>query len=72
MPDKEGKQGLQCDFMTIGELAEYLQIHPSMQLHFATIFRLLRQGELRAFRVGSEWGFSRDSVERLVHLASGE
>jgi excisionase family DNA binding protein len=58
--------------MTFDELAEFLRMHPSMRLHSSTIFRLLRKGKLRAFRVGSEWRFSRDSVERLVDLDSDE
>jgi excisionase family DNA binding protein len=56
--------------MTIGELAEYLRLHPSMQLHSSTIFRLLRRGTLHAFKVGSTWGFSRESIDRLVQLES--
>jgi excisionase family DNA binding protein len=67
-----GKTRLPHDIMTFDELAEFLRMHPSMRLHSSTIFRLLRMGKLRAFRVGSEWRFSRDSVERLVHLDSDE
>jgi excisionase family DNA binding protein len=48
--------------MTVGELAEYLRTQPSMRLHSATISRLLRQGKLLAFRVGSEWRASPSSA----------
>lgn len=71
MPDKDGRHALRRDFMTVGELAEYLGKHPSMRSHSAAIFRLLRQGKLRTFRVGSKWEISRDSVN-LVYLTSGE
>ena len=50
--------------MTIGELADFLRLHPSMQLHPSTIYRLLRQGKLSAFKVGSKWCFSREAIER--------
>ena len=44
--------------MTVKELAEYLKIHPS------TIYRLLKTGQLPAFRVGSDWRFN---VEEIDH-----
>jgi excisionase family DNA binding protein len=62
------KQATQGDIMTVGELAEFLRWHPSMQLHPSTIYRLLRRGELPAFKVGSNWGFSREAIGRLVQL----
>ena len=54
--------------MTAGELADFLQLHPSMQVHSSTIYRLLRQGKLRAFKVGSNWCFNREAIHRLVEL----
>jgi excisionase family DNA binding protein len=66
--NEEVKQALQGDFMTVGELAEFLQLHPSMQVHPSTIYRLLRRGKLPAFKVGSDWGFSREAIDRLVQL----
>ena len=66
--NEEVKQAQQGDIMTVGELAEFLQLHPSMQLHRSTIYRLLRRGELPAFKVGSDWGFSREAIGRLVQL----
>lgn len=44
--------------MTIRELSEFLRVHPT------TIYRLLRQGRLPGFRVGSNWRFSREAIER--------
>jgi excisionase family DNA binding protein len=43
---------------TIKELSDRLRVHPT------TIYRLLRRGELPAFRVGSNWRFSRDALEQ--------
>ncbi|MBV8360714.1 MAG: helix-turn-helix domain-containing protein [Deltaproteobacteria bacterium] len=50
--------------MTVGEFADFLRLHPAMRLHSSTIYRLLRQGKLRAFKVGSDWCFSREAIDR--------
>lgn len=42
---------------TIKELSEHLRVHPT------TIYRLLRQGRLPGFRVGSNWRFNRVVIE---------
>jgi excisionase family DNA binding protein len=60
------------EILTFGELAEFLRWHPSMQSQSATIYRLLRQGQLRAVKIGSQWGFSRESIDRLVQLESSK
>jgi excisionase family DNA binding protein len=54
------------DIITARELAAYLRVHPS------TIYRLLHRGKLPAFRVGSDWRFSREAIERwcLAQLAN--
>jgi excisionase family DNA binding protein len=56
--DEELKQAPQASIMTGRELAEYLRVHRS------TIYRLLRHGTLPAFRVASDWRFSREAVDR--------
>jgi excisionase family DNA binding protein len=66
--NEEVKQTRSGDIMSVGELAEFLQSHLSMQLHPSTIYRLLRRGKLPAFKVGSDWGFSREAIDRLVQL----
>ena len=66
--NEEVKHALRGDIMTVGELAEFLRLHPSMRLHPSTIYRLLRRGKLPAFKVGSDWGFSREAIGRLVEL----
>jgi excisionase family DNA binding protein len=47
--------------LTLGELAEFLKAHPT------TIYRLLREKHIPAFRVGSEWRFHQDSVEQWIN-----
>jgi excisionase family DNA binding protein len=56
--DEEAKQAPPSNVMTVRELAEYLRVHPS------TIYRLLRQGRLPGFRVGSDWRFSREAIDQ--------
>ncbi|HTT75448.1 MAG TPA: helix-turn-helix domain-containing protein, partial [Candidatus Binataceae bacterium] len=43
---------------TVRELSEYLRVHPT------TVYRLLRAKQLPGFRVGSEWRFSVDMIDR--------
>ena len=42
--------------MTVAELSVYLRVHRS------TIYRLLKKGDLPAFRIGSDW---RSNVEEI-------
>lgn len=48
----------QEEIFTIKELSEHLRVHPT------TIYRLLRQGRLPGFRVGSNWRFNRAAIEQ--------
>jgi excisionase family DNA binding protein len=45
--------------MTVRELSEYFGVHR------ATIYKLLRKGELPAFRIGTDWRFNAEDVDRL-------
>ena len=49
--------------MTVAELSVYLRVHRS------TIYRLLKQRDLPAFRIGSDWRFSVEEIDgwRLNH-----
>jgi len=66
MDDDESKQNPQDvpaappKIMTVFELAEYLNVSA------ITIYRLLKAGQLPAFRVGSEWRFSADAIARWM------
>lgn len=46
--------------MTLEEVAAFLKVHPS------TIYRLLRRNEIPAFKMGSDWRFNQESIERWV------
>jgi excisionase family DNA binding protein len=59
-------QAAQSDqIFTIKELSEHLRVHPT------TIYRLLRQGRLPGFRVGSNWRFSREAIEQWERDQAG-
>jgi excisionase family DNA binding protein len=44
--------------MTVKELASYLQVHTS------TIYRLLARGLLPGYKVGSDWRFNFEDIEK--------
>lgn len=46
------------EILTVREVSEYLRVHPT------TIYRLLRSKQIPAFRVGSEWRFGIESIDR--------
>jgi excisionase family DNA binding protein len=46
--------------MTVNEIAQYLRVHAT------TIYRLLKENRVPAFRVGSDWRFSRRAVDRWM------
>jgi excisionase family DNA binding protein len=48
------------EILTMKEICDLLKIHPS------TIYKLVKQGEIPAFRIGSEWRFRRDTILRLL------
>ena len=46
--------------LTVEEVADFLQIHPS------TVYRLLKNRRIPAFRMGSDWRFNQESIEQWV------
>jgi excisionase family DNA binding protein len=44
--------------MTVKEVADYLHVHQS------TIYRMLKRAQLPAFRVGSDWRFNIENIDR--------
>jgi excisionase family DNA binding protein len=44
--------------LTVQELSEYLRVHPT------TIYRLLRTKQIPGFRVGSDWRFDTETIDR--------
>lgn len=52
------------EILTVEEVADFLSVHRS------TIYRLLRKGDIPAFKVGSDWRFVRFEVELWTRLRS--
>ena len=46
--------------MTLEEVAKYLRLHRT------TVYRLAREGVIPGFKVGSQWRFSKDRVDRWM------
>ena len=46
--------------MTVAEIAEYLKVRQ------ITIYRWARKGKIPAFKVGTDWRFDRDAIEKLM------
>ena len=44
--------------LTVQEVSTYLRVHPS------TIYRMLKKNQLPAFRVGSDWRFTIEAIDR--------
>ena len=44
--------------LTLENVAQYLRVHPS------TIYRLLKKKQLPAFKVGRDWRFNLESIDR--------
>jgi excisionase family DNA binding protein len=46
--------------LTLDETAEFLKVHPS------TVYRLLKKKQIPAFKMGSDWRFNQESIERWI------
>jgi excisionase family DNA binding protein len=46
--------------MTVTEIAEYLQVHRS------TVYKLVRKGRIPAFKIGSDFRFHRDVIDKWM------
>jgi len=44
--------------LTVQEVSKYLRVHPS------TIYRMLKKNQLPAFRVGSDWRFTVEAIDK--------
>jgi excisionase family DNA binding protein len=48
----------QSKYLTVAELSEYLHVHKT------TIYRMLKEQKLPGFRIGSDWRFSLEAINR--------
>ena len=49
---------LKGSVLTVQEVSSHLRVHPS------TIYRMLKRNQLPAFRVGSDWRFNVETIDR--------
>jgi excisionase family DNA binding protein len=52
--------------LTLEEVADFLHVHPS------TVYRLLRNRRIPAFKMGSDWRFNQESIEQWVKQLEAE
>jgi excisionase family DNA binding protein len=52
--------------MTLEETAEFLKVHPS------TVYRLLKKHRIPAFKMGSDWRFNLESIEKWIQKREAE
>lgn len=50
------------EVLTVSEVATFLRVNRS------TVYKLIRRGELPAFKIGSDWRFNRVQIEALVKV----
>jgi excisionase family DNA binding protein len=58
--DAQPKFEMESRVFTVRELAGYLRVHQT------TVYRLLKEHKLPAFRVGADWRFNRQAIERWM------
>jgi excisionase family DNA binding protein len=44
------------EILTVKEVSELLKIHES------TVYKMIREGRIPTFRIGSEWRFQKDQI----------
>jgi excisionase family DNA binding protein len=54
----KAQSNTEVQILNVSELSEYLHIHKT------TIYRMLREGRLPGFRIGSDWRFSVEAIEQ--------
>jgi excisionase family DNA binding protein len=54
------------EIMTVADLAEYLRCSPT------TIYRMLRNQSVPAFKMGSDWRFNRNSIDQWLRMRGGQ
>jgi excisionase family DNA binding protein len=48
------------EILTMKDICDLLRVHQS------TIYKLIKKGKIPSFRIGSDWRFRRDRIERWV------
>ena len=48
------------EVLTVKEVCEILRVHPT------TVYKLTKQGKIPSFRIGTDWRFRADQIERWM------
>ena len=48
------------EVLTVKEVGEILQVNPS------TVYKLVKEGRIPAFRIGTEWRFRKEGIVRWI------
>jgi excisionase family DNA binding protein len=56
----KAQSNTKVQILNVAELSEYLRIHKT------TIYRMLREGRLPGFRIGSDWRFSVEAIDQWL------
>jgi excisionase family DNA binding protein len=60
LPSCEGRVTGDHRILTTKEVSEILGVHTS------TVYKLIKEGKIPSFRVGSDWRFRRDQIVRWL------
>jgi excisionase family DNA binding protein len=55
-----------ASILTLEDVARFLHVHPS------TVYRLVKRRSIPAFKVGSDWRFNQESIERWIKEREAE
>ena len=53
------------EIMTTAEVAQYLHVHPR------TLYKLIRQRQIPVFKLGADYRFFRDAIEKWINDREG-
>ena len=48
------------EVLTVKDVCNLLQVHPT------TLYKMVKQGKIPAFRIGSDWRFRKDAIVRWM------
>ena len=48
------------EILTMKDICDLLQVHPT------TLYKMIKKGKIPSFRIGSDWRFRRDMIERWM------
>lgn len=57
---EDTKKRYKPSIMTLPELAKYIRVHKS------TVYRMLKQNRIPAIKVGNQWRFKKDRIDRWL------